>query len=95
MGSSFQRASLASGANSDRMRTPKERAEAARLRILEAMERSSPRDSLFGGCIERYPISAVALVLVGGFVVGYSPRASRVLRNNIVGLLRFLADLRL
>jgi hypothetical protein len=74
------------------MLTPQERAEAARRRILKAAQNGSSVSPGFAGL---QPISAVAFVLLGGFVLGYSPHAKRVFINNITGLLRFLYNLKL
>lgn len=74
------------------MLTPQERSEAARRRILKAAENVP---GSFPSFVGKQPISAVAFALLGGFVIGYSPRVKRVFTNNVAGLLRFLCNLKL
>ncbi len=87
MDSNLQSASLTLRPKSERMMTPEQKAEMARRRILEALQRLNSSRGL--------SISAIGLALFAGFAVGSSPGASRMLMNNMVGVLRFLASLRL
>lgn len=87
MDSDVQRAALTMRSRTYTMLTPQERAEDARRRIAEAMENLKLR--------RRLPACAVAFALAGGFLVGYSPEAKRLFMNNIGGLLRFLATIKL
>lgn len=87
-----QRRTLTARQKDNRMLTPQERSEAARRRILKAAENVP---GSFPGFVGKQPISAVAFALLGGFVIGYSPRVKRVLINNVAGLLRFLSNLKL
>jgi hypothetical protein len=74
------------------MLRPRERAEAARRRVLDAADRVPAE---FHGYLERRPVSVLAFALAGGFVIGYWPRANRLLVKNLGGVLRFLCSLKL
>ena len=89
---STQRRTVTTRQKDNRMLTPQERSEAARRRILKAAENVP---GSFPGFVGKQPISAVAFALLGGFVIGYSPRVKRVFMNNVAGLLRFLGNLKL
>ncbi len=92
MDSSLQKRALGIRLKTKHPATPQERAEAARQRILKAAE---DLPGAVSGYVGRRPFSAVALALLGGFVVGYWPGADRALIRNLDGLLRFLYNGRL
>ncbi len=92
MDSNLQSGTLTIRAKVERMSSPQERAEAARRRILQALE--NPPGG-FPAYLGRNPVSAVAFALAGGFIIGCWPGAGRVLAKNLGGLLRLLYNLQL
>jgi hypothetical protein len=78
------------------MLTPQQRADAARRRILEAATSLSgpPANHTVSGRKKPQFLKGVALALLGGFLVGYSPLVRAVVIKNADSLLRELLCLK-
>jgi hypothetical protein len=73
------------------MPTVQQRADAARRRILEAaIGLSEPPARRVSGRRELHSLKGVALALLGGFLVGYSPAVRAIVIRNADSLLRTL-----
>jgi hypothetical protein len=77
------------------MLTPQQRADAARRRILEAAIslRGTPASTV-SGRRRLHSLNGVALALLGGFLVGYSPVVRAIVIRNADSLLRTLLCLK-